>query len=66
MKRLCLNRHNGYVNGVFLDFSVRRIGLKELWTFKWHRNFDTSGIWTKAVGAGADDWPEWMRKFRDY
>ena len=47
-----------YVNGVFLDFSVRRIGLKELRTFKWHRSFDTNGTWTKAGGAGPDEWPE--------
>ena len=65
MERFCLNRHNGYVNGVFLDLSVRRIGLKKLWTFKWHRNFDINGIWTKAGSGGPDDWPEWMRNFRD-
>ncbi|MHC4628224.1 MAG: hypothetical protein ACYTDV_14695 [Planctomycetota bacterium] len=50
---------------MFLDFSVRRVGLKELWTFKWHRSFDTVGIWTKTCGAGPDDWLEWMRIFRD-
>jgi len=61
-----VNRHNGYVNGIFLDFSVRRVGLKELWTFKWHRGFDTAGICTKAGGVQADDWLEWMSKFRDY
>ena len=66
MKRFCLNRHNGYINGVFLDFSIRKIDLKELWTFKWHRNFDISGIWAKAVAVHGDDWTEWMRKFRDY
>ncbi len=26
----CINRHNGYVNGLFLDLSVRKVGLKEL------------------------------------
>jgi prepilin-type N-terminal cleavage/methylation domain-containing protein len=66
MKRFCLNRHNGYVNGIFLDFSVRKIGLKELWTFKWHRSFDINGVWTKAGGVRAEDWPEWMARFKDY
>ncbi|MHC4426465.1 MAG: hypothetical protein ACYSYV_10250 [Planctomycetota bacterium] len=66
MKRFCLNRHDGYVNGVFLDFSVRRTGLKELWMFKWHRSFDTNGIWTKAGGVQPDDWPQWMRRFKEY
>jgi len=42
MKRVCIDRHNGYVNGVFLDFSARRIGLKELWVLKWHRSFNVT------------------------
>ena len=66
MKRFCLNRHDGYINSAFLDFSVRKIGLKELWTFKWHRTFDTGGTWTRAGGVHPDEWPEWMRIFRDY
>jgi hypothetical protein len=49
-----------------MDWSVRKVGLKELWTLKWHRNFDTSGPWTKAGGVKPDDWPKWMRNFRDY
>jgi len=62
----CINRHNGHVNGLFLDWSVRKVGLKELWTLKWHMQFDTAGPWTKAGGALPEDWPEWMRKFKDY
>jgi hypothetical protein len=49
-----------------MDFSVRKVGLKELWTLKWNRTFDTAGRWTKAGGVRAEDWPEWMRGFRDY
>ena len=33
----CINRHDGGINAVFLDWSVRKVGLKELWTLKWHR-----------------------------
>lgn len=66
MKMLCLDRHNGYTNGVFVDFSVRKIGLKELWMLKWHRQFDVAGLWTKAGGAEPEDWPPWMRHFKDY
>ena len=66
MATFCINRHNGCVNGLFLDWSVRKVGLKELWTLKWHKNFDTRGRWTRAGGVQAEDWPEWMRKFRDY
>ena len=66
MRRVCLNRHNAAVNGAFLDWSVRKIDLKELWTLKWHRNFDTHGDWTIAGGVQSDRWPEWMRGMKDY
>ncbi len=62
----CINRHNGYINGLFLDWSVRKIGLKELWTLQWSASFDTAGPWTRAGGVHPDDWPEWMRNFKDY
>ena len=62
----CINRHNGHVNGLFLDWSVRKIGLKELWTLKWNSEFDTAGPWTKAGGVQPEDWPQWMRHFKDY
>ncbi len=62
----CINRHDGGVNCLFFDGSVRKVGLKELWTLKWHPNYDTAGPWTKAGGVQSEDWPEWMRKFKDY
>jgi len=62
----CINRHNGNVNGLLLDWSVRKIDLKELWTLKWHEEFDTVGTWTKAGGVQPEDWPQWMRRFKDY
>ena len=66
MEPFCINRHNGHVNGLFLDWSVRKIGLKELWTLKWHEDFDTANEWTRAGGAQPENWPEWMRNFKDY
>ena len=62
----CIDRHDGRLNGLFLDWSVREIGLKELWTLDWCPDFDTTGPWTRAGGVEHDDWPEWMRGFRDY
>jgi prepilin-type N-terminal cleavage/methylation domain-containing protein len=62
----CMDRHSGCVNGLFLDWSVRKVGLKELWTLKWYENFDTANRWTKAGGVTPDQWPRWMRKFKDY
>ncbi|MFC1793919.1 hypothetical protein ACFL3Q_10080, partial [Planctomycetota bacterium] len=66
MRTLCVNRHGGAQFCLFADWSVRKVGLKELWKLKWHRQFDTNGTWTKAGGAQPDDWPEWMRGFKDY
>ena len=66
MRRVCINRHSGAVNSAFLDWSVRKVGLKELWTLKWHKNFDTRGPWTKAGGVQPENWPEWMSSFKDY
>jgi len=66
MKHFCINRHNGTINIVFMDCSVRKIGLKELWKLKWHRTFNTNGFWTMAGGAQVSDWPPWMRSFKEY
>jgi prepilin-type N-terminal cleavage/methylation domain-containing protein len=62
----CINRHNGCVNGLFMDWSARPVGVKELWTLKWHRKTMTTGPWTKAGGVQPEDWPPWMRRFKDY
>ena len=66
MRRFCINRHDGCINAAFLDGSVRRVGLKQLWTLKWHRSFDTTGQWTTAGGARRESWPSWMRNLKDY
>jgi prepilin-type N-terminal cleavage/methylation domain-containing protein len=61
MRSFCINRHHGFVNGVFMDVSVRPIGLKELWEVHWHRQ------WLKErAAAGTPVWPDWMNSFRDY
>jgi prepilin-type processing-associated H-X9-DG protein len=65
-QRVCINRHNGAINSVFLDGCVRRVGLKEIWTLKWSPDRRTNGPWTRAGGVQPSDWPPWMRRFRDY
>ncbi len=57
MDRICINRHNKTVNGLFMDLSGRPVGLKELWGLKWHREFDDKGF--------RGTWPDWMDKFKD-
>lgn len=49
-----------------VDGSVRKVGLKGLWTLKWHQSFNTAGPWTKTGGVLPEDWPEWVRPFKEY
>ncbi len=37
--RFCIDRHSGAINGCFLDGSVRKIPLYNLWDLKWHREW---------------------------
>jgi prepilin-type processing-associated H-X9-DG protein len=62
----CMKRHGTYVNGLFLDWSARRIDLKELWVLPWYPSFDTAGRWTKAGGVQPENWPKWLRGCKDY
>jgi prepilin-type processing-associated H-X9-DG protein len=66
MNQFCIDRHNGWTNLGFVDWSVRHVGLKELWTLKWHRAFITNGLWTEAGGVDPAQWPVWLRKYKDY
>ncbi len=59
MKLFCMDRHNGGINGIFLDLSVRKINPKELWKLKWHKDYDTNNFWT-LPGA---PWPIWMQEY---
>jgi len=64
MRRPCVNRHNGGVNGLFLDFSARKVGLKELWEIWWYRGWPED-----RAAAGVPDWATeapWMQNFKDY
>ena len=66
MMHFCIDRHDAFVNHAFLDWSIRKVGIKELWTLKWHRQYNTTGAWTQAGGVQPDNWPDWMKKFKDY
>ncbi len=62
----CINRHGGGVNVLFATGSVRKVGLKEIWTLKWNDTHETNGPWTRAGGVQPGDWPHWMRRFKEY
>lgn len=66
MARCAINRHRGQLTAAFLDWSVRKIGVKEVYTLKWHKSFNTKGPWTRAGGVRDEDWPDWIRPFKDY
>jgi prepilin-type N-terminal cleavage/methylation domain-containing protein/prepilin-type processing-associated H-X9-DG protein len=52
----CLDRHDGGPNWLFMDGQVRKVGMKELWSLKWHTK------WT----IKSRQWPAWMSKYPDY
>jgi len=53
MMHFAMDRHSKGVNSVFVDGSVRHVGIKGLWKLKWHRKYEASRGY---VG----NWPEWM------
>ena len=56
MRRYSMKRHNDGINIVFLDQSIRGVGIKELWGLKWHKKYDTNNYYTDPTF----DWPGWM------
>jgi prepilin-type N-terminal cleavage/methylation domain-containing protein/prepilin-type processing-associated H-X9-DG protein len=55
MGRLCINRHRGAINIAYVDCSVRRVPLNELWTQPWCRGSrpnDKVKITVKSLGPG--------------
>jgi len=61
----CMNRHNGTIRAVFMDFSTRPIPLKQLWTLKWHPQFNTHGPYSPTADT-TPAWPQWMKPLRDH
>jgi len=64
MQRMCVNRHGGAQYVLFADWSARKVALKQLWTLRWNRSFDTRGPWTSSAGY-EPDWPQWMAHMKD-
>lgn len=40
LDRVCLQRHRNGINIAFMDFSSRKVTLKELWQLRWSKGFD--------------------------
>ena len=58
MNRFCLNRHQAAINMLYLDYSVKRVGLKSLWRQRWGKH------WTPAAYP-TPTWPAWMAQMKD-
>lgn len=58
MMHFAMDRHSGGVNSLFMDNSVRKIRVKELWGLKWHRTYETG----RYLHAPADWWGPWLSK----
>ena len=57
MKHFAMDRHNGGIQGVFMDHSVQHVPIKKLWKLKWHRAYDQ---------AYKPSWPRWMAGFPEH
>ncbi len=63
IRRVCINRHNGAINILFMDWSVRRVRLTQLWDINtlWSRN------WVEEINTyGTPDFENeapWMKDF---
>ena len=61
-----MNRHSGYVGGMFMDWSARMVGLKELWETHWSRHWFRSSDGDLTLDPNPPVWPEWMANMKDY
>jgi len=77
IKFFCIDRHNGHIDVLMLDSSVKKAGLKQLWTFAWRRGEDTANPYTIAgYGSGPaaraacaaywDSKASWMKDMKEY
>lgn len=65
IRPFCIPRHGGFINSLFMDWSIRKVGIKQLWTLEWYPGFDTHGPWTRAGNTGSINWPAWMQRLKD-
>jgi prepilin-type N-terminal cleavage/methylation domain-containing protein len=74
MHWIAIDRHMGYNNVLLLDFSVRKVGLKELWALKHSRSFNICDMWTICGRKGSksacvkawDNAAPWMSSMPEY
>jgi hypothetical protein len=74
INRWNLDRHRYSVNFAFLDWSVRKVGLRQLWSLKWSRQQTETKFPVPSWGNmnvvldwnDSEVWPEWMQLSKNY
>ena len=56
MGRMFINRHEGAINMLFMDYSVDRVKLKRLFGYRWHAEY----VINADIPA---QWPDWLAGF---
>ena len=59
-------RHNAAVNGVFLDLSARKIGLKELWEIWWQKDWNPNNDPPPDFCTPTPTYNGWMCNMKDF
>jgi len=57
--RWVINRHTDGINMLFLDFSARKVNLKNLWQLPWQRGWDYS---LAPDPEDPEQWPDWINE----
>ena len=65
LKCCCIDRHNGAINVLFMDFSVRKVSLKQLWNFNWHREW-SEDLTQVGLPTEWNDSNHWMYNMKDF
>ena len=58
MGNFAMDRHGKGINLLFADSSVRNVGVKELWTLKWHVTYQryNTTVWSQFIGNQNYSW----------
>jgi hypothetical protein len=55
INRVCINKHEGGINVLYLDMSVRKTTLKQLWDIEWNKYWRDNDI-------PEPEWPNWIEE----
>ncbi|MHC4456829.1 MAG: type II secretion system protein [Planctomycetota bacterium] len=66
INRWNLDRHKLSINLLFLDWSVRKVGLKQLWQLRWSQEIGWGDPDIVPDPEEPTDWPDWMQRAKNY